>query len=63
MKIVHFLPFSFFNHKNFIPTYLDNALTDAANKLHEHRGNYFWEKVFVNDFGRTAPSAEKYCCK
>ena len=30
-----FLTVFFFNHKNFIPKYLDNALTDATNKLHE----------------------------
>ena len=53
----------FFNYKNFIPKYLDYALTDAANKLHEHLGSYFWEIALVNDFGRTVPSAEKYCCK
>ena len=39
------------NHKNFIPKYLDNALT---RRLLE-------EKASGNDFGRTVPSVEKYC--
>ena len=38
-------------HKNVIPKYLDNALT---RRLLE-------EKAPRNDFGRTVPSAEKYC--
>ena len=39
------------NHKNFIPKYLDNALTRWLLE----------EKAPRNDFGRTVPSAEKYC--
>ena len=33
--------FCFSNHKNFIPKYFDNALTDFA--FYEHRGGY-WRK-------------------
>ena len=45
------------NDKNFIPKYLDNALTDFASRP------LLEEKAPVNDFGRTVPSDEKYCCK
>ena len=44
-------------YKNFIPKYLDNALTDFASRP------LLEEKAPVNDFGRTVPSDEKYCCK
>ena len=44
--------FTVSNYKNFIPKYLYNALTEL------------WEeKAPLNDFGRTVPSAEIYCCK
>ena len=39
------------------------TLPQISLKLHEHRGGYSEEKAPVNDFGRTVPSAEKYCCK
>ena len=33
------------NHKNFIPKYLDNALTDFAYNFYEHRGHYWRKKL------------------
>ena len=50
------------NHRNFIPKYLDNALTDFV-KLHETSRRLLQGKAPPNDFGRTVPSAEKYCCR
>ena len=43
--------FTVSNYKNFIPKYLYNALTELRE-----------EKAPLNDFGRTVPSAEIYCC-
>ena len=50
------------NHKNLIPKYLDNALTDFALTSRTSRP-LLEEKAPVNDFGRTVHSAVKYCCK
>ena len=36
--------YCFSSHKNFIPKYLDNSLTDSL-KLHEHRGGYSRKKL------------------
>ena len=47
--------------KNFIPKYLDNALTDSVLTSQTSRGP-LEEKAPVIDFGRTV-STEKYCCK
>ena len=47
--------------ENLIPRYLDNALTDSVLTSQTSR-RLLQEKVPVNDFGRTVPSA-KYCCK
>ena len=55
-----FLPY-FTNDENLIPGYLDNALTDSVLTSQTSR-RLLQEKVPVNDFGRTVPSA-KYCCK
>ena len=45
--------------KNFIPKYLDNALTDLL-KLHEHRGDIIGVKSSCERFCKV-PSAENYC--
>ena len=37
------------------------TLLQISIKLHEHR--LLEEKAPENDFGRTVPSAEKYCCE
>ena len=50
------------NHKLFIPKYLDNALTDFALTSRTSR-LLLEEKALANDFRRTVPSAEIYCCK
>ena len=55
-----FLPY-FTNDENLIPRYLDNALTVSVLTSQTSRW-LLQEKVPVNDFGRTVPSA-KYCCK
>ena len=47
---------------NFFPKYLDNALTDFAETSRASR-RLLEEEAPVNDFERTAPSAEKYGCK
>ena len=49
------------NHKNFIPKYLDNALTDFAKTSRTSRP-LLEEKAPVNDFGRTVPRGEIYFC-
>ena len=48
------------NHKNFIPKYLDNALTDFAETSRTSR-RLLEEKAPVNDFWRAVPCPEKYC--
>ena len=60
------ITFSFFfyrisSDKNFIPKYLDNAVTDSVLTSQTSRG-LLEEKAPVIDFGRTV-STEKYCCK
>ena len=49
------------NHKNFIPkiAQLYNALTNFTQTSRP----LLEEKAPINDFGRTVPSAEKYCCQ
>ena len=39
------------------------TLLQISLKFHEHRGRYWRKKAPLNDFGRTVPSAEIYCCK
>ena len=48
-------------NKNFIPKYLETALTDSVLTSRTSR-RLLEEKAAVNDFVRTVPS-EKYCCK
>ena len=59
-NIVHFFCVS--SHKNFIPKYLDNALTDFAETSRTSR-QLLEETAPANDFGRTVPSAKIHCRK
>ena len=44
----------FFNHKNFIPKYLDNNLIDSV-EGEGGKGGGGREQVFVNEFGKKLP--------
>ena len=48
------------NNKNFVPKYLDDALTDFSETSRTSKP--LEEKAPLNDFGRTVPIAEKYYC-
>ena len=56
-----FLFYSISNDINFVPKYLDNALTDSVLTSRTLR-RLLEEKAPVNDFVRTVPG-EKYCSK
>ena len=51
------------NHKNVIPKYLKNVLTDSAETSTCTSRQLLEEKTPVNDFGRSVPSGKKYCWK
>ena len=51
------------NHKNFIPKYLNNALTDFAYLNFTNVETAIGRKSSHEQFGRLVPSVEKYSCK